>query len=131
MNIPSKLMKIGPRKQTGLTMISLVLILAVGAFFVMLALRLTPIYLENFKVSSHLQNLASDPGVANMSENDILDRLFKRFSIDDVDNVKPEDVFFELQNNKLLISIDYEVRAPTISNIDIIASFHEQVEVNR
>ena len=35
------------KNQKGLTFISWLIILAVGGFFVMLALKLTPIYLEN------------------------------------------------------------------------------------
>ena len=47
-------------RQTGLTAISIVVILVIAAFFIMLALRLAPIYLENFKVSSHLESLKNE-----------------------------------------------------------------------
>lgn len=119
------------QRQSGLTAISIVALLAVAAFFIMLALRLSPIYLENFKVSSHLEGLKTEHDVAKMSEDEILDKLFKRMDIDDVENVKREDVIFEEQDGKLIISIEYEVRSPTVGNIDIVASFIETVEVDR
>jgi ribosomal protein S8 len=65
-----------------------------------------------------------------MSEDQILDTLFKRLYIDDVENVKPEDVIFEEQGGKLIVSINYEVRRPTIGNIDLVASFYEEVEID-
>jgi hypothetical protein len=118
-------------RQTGLTPISIILLLAIGAFFVLLALRLTPIYLENFKVSSHLEKLAHDPSSKTMSEDELINKLFKRFSIDDVEHVTQDNVTTELSDGDLMIYIDYEVRAPTFGNIDIVASFSEQAAIPR
>jgi hypothetical protein len=118
-------------RQAGLTPISIVLLLAIGAFFVMLALRLVPIYMENFKVSSHLEKLAKDPSSRSMSEHEIVNKLFKRFDIDDVEHVTRDDVTIEQTDNGLMIYIDYEVRAPTIGNVDIVASFSDKAEIPR
>ena len=118
-------------RQSGLTMISWALVLGIGAFFVMLALRLTPVYLENFKVSSHLKTLQKDPNTATMSEDEIVRTLFKRLDIDDVENVKADDVLITVEGSIMKINITYEVRKPTIGNIDIVAHFEEEVEVSR
>lgn len=119
------------QRQSGLTAVSIVALLAIGAFFVMLALRLAPIYLENYKVASHLEKLAKDPETKNMSENEIITKLFKRFDIDDIEHVSEEDVTMEQVDSNLVIYIDYEVRTPTIGNIDLVASFSEKAEIPR
>lgn len=118
-------------RQSGLTAVSIVALLAIGAFFIMLALRLAPIYLENFKVGSHLEKMKDDPETRTMSEDEIITKLFKRFDIDDVEHVHQEDVSVQMVDNKLVIQIDYEVRAPTIGNVDIVASFSEKAEIPR
>ena len=119
------------KRQAGLTAISMAVLLVIGAFFVLLALRLVPIYLENFKVRSHLQTLAKDPEIRSMSDEEILDKLFRRFDIDDVDNVKRDDVVIEeLEDKKRRITITYEVRTSALANVDMIASFVEQADAD-
>jgi len=118
-------------RQSGLTAISIVVLLAIGAFFILLGLRLMPIYLENFKVASHLEKLAKDPATKELSEDAIVSKLLKRFDIDDVDHVTEEDITLEQTETGLAIYIDYEVRAPTIGNVDLIASFSEKAEISR
>ena len=118
-------------RQSGLTAISIVVLLAIGAFFIMLGLRLAPIYMENFKVASHLEKLAKDPSSKSMTEDEIVNTLFKRFDLDDVDNVSQEDLTIEASDNGIMLSIDYEVRSPTIGNIDIVVSFSEKAEIPR
>jgi hypothetical protein len=117
--------------QAGLTPVSIVALLAIGAFFVMLALRLAPIYLENFKVASHLEKLAKDPASRSMSEDELITKLFKRFDIDDVEHVSEEDLTIEPTDNGITISIDYEVRTPTIGNVDLVVSFSDKAQINR
>lgn len=117
--------------QSGLTAISIVVLLAIGAFFIMLALRLAPIYLENFKVSSHLEKIANEAETKTMSVDEIIDKLFKRFNIDDVDHVTQDDVTVEQSDNGIIIHVDYEVRTPTFGNVDLVVSFAEKAEIPR
>ena len=97
----------------------------------MLGLRLAPIYIENYKVRAHLEKLQKDPEIKSLSDDEIVKRLFRRFDIDDVDHVTQDDVSVEQQDNKLVIHVDYEVRSPTIGNVDLIASFSEKAEIPR
>ena len=58
MNLPLK-------RQQGLTLISLVFILGLIGFFVMLTLKIVPIYLDHGKVKSALEALKATPELAN------------------------------------------------------------------
>ena len=117
-------------KQRGITTISLALILGLVAFFVLIALTLAPVYMENFNVAQKLKTLKTDPQVENMSESEIMDTLFKRFSIDDVNSVKEEDVLISNQGSYIEVSVEYEVRKTLVGNIDVVVSFFEKVELN-
>jgi len=118
-------------RQTGLTAISIVILLVVGAFFVLIGLKLAPIYIENYKVRSHLKRIEKDPEMATLSESEIVKRLFRRFDIDDVNNVKQDDVTVEQQGADLIIHIDYEVRTSAIGNLDLVANFSETADISR
>jgi len=118
-------------RQQGLTAISVVLILAMIGFFAMIAIRLFPIYMENFSVVSHLESLATEAGITEKTNNEILNTLNKRFSIDDVKNVKNENVFIERnKDGSMLIAIEYEVRTPALGNVDMLVSFIEEVKLD-
>jgi hypothetical protein len=119
------------QKQQGLTAITMVLILVLIAFFAMIVIRLFPIYMEHFSVVSHLEQLAKDPETKSLTDQEILSVLNKRFDIDDVRHVKKDNIFIERERDKsLTIAIEYEVRTPTIGNVDMVVSFSDEVDVN-
>ena len=104
-------------------------ILALVAFFALIALRLVPIYLESFKVSSHIVNLAEDSATKSLTNAEIQSTLKKRFQLDDVTNVSASDVVIERQGDDMTISIEYEVRTSAIGNVDMVITFSEEAEV--
>lgn len=118
------------RHQQGMTGISLALILVMVAFFAMLIIRLFPIYMEHFSVTSHLKSLSNESGAAAKTNAEIISTLRKRFQIDDVKNVTDEHIFIEREKGGLVIVVvEYEVRTPAISNVDMIVSFSDEIEL--
>ena len=119
------------KSQQGMTMISMAIILVMIGFIALIALRLFPVYLESFKVNSHLETLAATSTTRDMSNREIVQALQKRFSIDDISNVKAENIFVERsKDGDMSIAIEYEVRTPGIGNVDIVVSFLKEVAVN-
>ena len=121
-----------PQRQQGLTTIALVAILAMVGFFAMIGIRLFPIYLEHFSVVKHLENVAKEADIKEKTDADIISTLQKRFGIDDVKNVTKEHVFIERDNRGAitLIAIEYEVRTPAVSNVEMVVSFVDEVKIN-
>lgn len=121
----------GLRYQRGITAISMVVVVAVAAFFLLITLRLFPIYIEHFKVASHLENFAAGAGNRKLDDAEIRSMLQKRFDIDDVENVTAKDIFIEhAKDGPTIIAIEYEVRTPAFANVDMVVSFVDEVEVN-
>ena len=113
-----------------MTGIAMAVVLVVIAFFAMLVLRLFPIYMEHFSVTTHLKSLSSEVGMSKKTNSEIINSLLKRFSIDDVKNVKNEHIFIEREKgSSVTVAVEYEVRTPTISNIDMVVSFTNEVEL--
>lgn len=120
-----------PHRQQGLTAIAIVLILAMIAFFAMLALRLFPVYMEHFSVTSHLERLSEEAGIKEKTNSEILGTLQKRFDIDDVKHVTTDNIFIERnKDGSMLVAIEYEVRTPAVANVDMVVSFIDEVEID-
>jgi hypothetical protein len=119
------------KKQYGMTMPAVAALLALLAFFVLIGLKLFPIYMENFNVSSHVQRIGHDARMAEMTKAELERTLLKRFGIDDVKNVTKDDIIITDIAGGYLIEVIYEVRKPFMGNIDIVVSFHEKQEVTQ
>lgn len=116
-----------PGKQNGLTAISWVLILAVLAFFVLLALKLVPVYIEGYSAYSVLSSVAKEPGMAKKSYSEIKKSILRRLDINMVYNVTRDDIYISKEKNSIQIELDYEIREPFISNIDFVIAFNKKV----
>ncbi len=68
-------MTMTPVRQRGMTTIGLVLVLAMIAFFVLIGLKLYPIYYDSFKVGAALDSLKADPTLAGKTSAEVVDRL--------------------------------------------------------
>ncbi len=116
-------------KQRGITAIGILIILGLIGFFVLIGLTLAPIYLENFDVGSHVKSLESERNLVNMSDAQIVATLMKRFNIDNVDNVKEENVAIDETTDGLKVTVDYEVRSKVFGNVDVVVSFTEVANI--
>ena len=118
-----------PVRQRGMTTMGLVLVLAMVAFFVLIGLKLYPIYYDSFKVGAALDSLKSDPTLAGKTSAEVVDRLMKRLGIDNVDHVEKSDVTVEKSGKGIRVTVDYEARKNIVGNVDVVVSFDKVVEV--
>jgi len=114
-----------------MTAIGWIIVLGLIGFFVLLALRLTPGYLEYFSVASAIESLEKEPEIGSKTTAEIRSMLDKRFSVNDVTSISGRDVKVESQGGRMRISVDYEKRVPVLGNIDAVATFKKEVEVVR
>lgn len=122
-------MTMTPVRQRGMTTIGIVLVLAMAAFFVLIGLKLYPIYYDSFKVAAALDSLKTDPSLATKTSTEVVDRLMKRLSIDNVDHVEKSDVSVEKSGKGMNVSVEYEARKNIVGNVDVVVSFSKAVEV--
>lgn len=122
-------MKSMPTHQRGLTMISLILILGLIAFFTMLILKIGPIYMDHSKVLNALAALENTPDVETKSQSEVQGILSKRFNMNYVDHVTRDDIKIIKGMNYLKVVIEYERVEPIIGNLSALAEFHDEIEV--
>lgn len=116
-------------KQRGLGVIGWLMAFVVIAMALTVGLRLVPVYLESFQVSSALSKLQDDARFSGSSRGELREALFRQFSIDDVDSVTREGVTFSEVAGGLQVVIDYERRVHMIGNLDAVAGFRKEALV--
>ncbi|UOA08780.1 DUF4845 domain-containing protein [Methylobacter sp. S3L5C] len=119
------------KHQQGLTFISLIFILGLIAFFVLLGLKIGPIYLNHSKVVSALAEIEKTPAIEEQSETEIRNSLGKRFNINYVDDVTQDDITITHQRNYLKVTIEYEVVSKIIGNLSVLVEFNDVIEVGK
>lgn len=119
------------RQQSGMTLIGFVIVLAVVGLFAYIGMRLFPMYTEYYAVKSALKGLAAEPGIADQSPAKIQDLFFRRLYISYAENVKPENVKIDRIDNGWRMKVDYELRRPLISNLDVVGKFAAQQDLTR
>jgi hypothetical protein len=119
------------RKQSGMTLIGFLVVLAVVGFAAYIGMKLFPMYQEYHTVRSIMKSLAAEPGIGDMDPHKIQTLISRRLSIDYVDNVKSSDFKFERMEGGWLMKIDYEVRRPLVGNLDIVGKFDRTQALTR
>ena len=116
-----------PRKQAGLTLISLLLVLGLIAFFATLTIKILPLYLNQMKISRALEGVSEDPEVSASDAAGIRSHLYKRWTIEMINFVTPEDIKIRRNSDGRAMVYDYDARVNLFYNIDVVVHFSNAV----
>ena len=121
-------MTFSAQKQRGLTFISIVFILGLLAFFVLLGLKIGPIYMNHSKVVNALSAVENMTDVETMSKHEIQSSLDKRFGMNYVDKVSREDIKITKATGYTKVEIEYERVESLVGNLSVLVEFYESFE---
>ena len=124
MNTPSK-------PQQGYTLINLIFMLGIFAFFVLLILKIGPIYLDHSKVKNALASVEKTVDIETKSESEIRTSLSKRFDMNYVADIKAQDIKITKRGNYLKVEADYEVVKKIAGNLSVLVEFYDTFEVGK
>lgn len=116
-------------KQRGMTGMGIALILLMIGFFVFIALKMFPVYMESFKINSAMESLKNEAGLAAKPGGIIAKQLLKRLAVDDVTMVTKNEISVQKSGGNAVVFIEYEVVTPLFSNISILHEFEKEVEL--
>ena len=117
--------------QKGVTAAGWFIIIAIFAFLVITFFKVFPFYYDNFKLQSSLESLAADTEIDPKSKRAIWDSLQKRLFINEVRDIKRENVVMHRKDGVTTVTVTYEVSDNYIGNLFIGARFSEQAVINR
>lgn len=116
------------KSQQGLTLLSIAFILFLIGFFVLLTLKIVPIYLDHNKVKNALSALEKDPDFLTMSEYEIKKSLDRRFNMNYVYDVTSDDIKVMKGGSYTKVEIEYETIVKIAFNLSVLAEFHDVIE---
>lgn len=118
------------KRQQGITMWGISVIILVGVFFLFLFFKLFPPYLEDMQVSSAIESFASTTEARNMAPPEALDAIQRRFDIENIRNVSTRrDLKIVPDGNSYAVEADYLVEIPMMGNISVLLDFEHRVPV--
>lgn len=117
-----------PRKQQGLTFLSIAFILALIGFFTLLILKIAPIYINHSRVVNAIKAVENTTDIVTKSKSEIKTSLEKRFDMNYVEHVKPDDVTIVAQPGYVRVEVDYERVERIFGNLSVLVEFHEGFE---
>ena len=121
-------MSFSNKRQRGLTFLSIILILGLIAFFVLLTLKIAPIYMNHSKVVNALAALENMPDIDVMSKREIEMSLNKRFNMNYVEKVGGDDITITKSSNYTKVEIEYEVVEKLVGNLSVLVEFSDSFE---
>lgn len=125
-------MNVSLKSQQGMTFLSMIFVLGLIGFFVLLILKIVPIYLDHSKVVNALATLEQTTDIQTFSEMEIRSSLDKRLRMNYVDDIKAQsrdDVKIIKNGNYLKVEIQYEVVKKIVGNLSVLAEFDDVIEV--
>lgn len=115
------------KEQYGGALMTVLLCIACFGTMGFVGIKLAPIYIEHFGVSSSLESMESEGNLHGKSAAELWVLLNKRLQINDVRRVGKSDVDIKTQPRMTTIRVAYEVQVPLMSNIDFLVTFDNSV----
>ena len=111
-------------KQSGMTFIGMVLVIAVIVAIVVVGVKVTPAYIEFSGVKNAIKYIAKDAAFATMSKKDIANAFDKSASSSYVNVIKGSDLIIEKNETGNVVTADYQVTLPIVANASVLLDFH-------
>ena len=110
-------------KQTGMTMIGILFIGMLVVFAALVAMRMAPAYMEYGSVVKVLKAMSNDPDLKTMSIKEIRSSYERRSSIDNITEVKAEDLDISKDGGEVVIEATWSAKKPVIGNVSVVMDF--------
>ncbi|MFL0799104.1 MAG: DUF4845 domain-containing protein [Agarilytica sp.] len=109
----------------------IVLLFSLGVF-ILLGVKIIPVYSEHIYVEDALKFLAqNNSDIEALGNGEIKSKLGKYMTINSVGKEQAKSFSVKRMKGKILISSIYEIRVPIIHNIDAVMSFKSQLDTSK
>jgi hypothetical protein len=114
-------------RQSGMTLIGLIMYAFIAFFIAILLMKVVPLYLTDQKITSIFTQLKNFHGDAMA----IRSTIDKQLDINEINNMTSKDFKISpLGNGGYKVEYNYDGRAEIVGNLSIVASFEHQVNVS-
>ena len=115
-------------KQSGITLIGFLFVLAIAGFFGFMAMKLVPAYTEFMGVNKAMNQIATE-GMEGKTLDDVRRGLMLKLDFQYVSSntITPKDITIKRQGNAAQLNVSYDKRVPFMYNIDFLLHFEKSV----
>jgi hypothetical protein len=117
------------KKQQGLTFISWLVILTILGVFVLVGIKITPVYLEHFAVKKTLESMQREPLIGRKTIPEIRRILFRRFDMNSIYDMTKDDIKIQRSGSSTKITVAYEERRNLFGNLSLVMTFEDSIEL--
>jgi Tfp pilus assembly protein PilE len=118
------------RKQAGMTVWTLIVVIGVVGIFFVVGMKSVPVYLNQMKVHSVITRVAENPEHARATPQQIRVALSRFWDIENIDYLQPRDVRVQrVERGGRMLAYDYEARVSLFRNIDLVFTFADEVVI--
>ncbi len=114
--------------QHGASTLGILFILISLATFMMVGVKVVPMYMDNATINSVVTGLENEPGIVKLNHDQLHYKIMKLLTINNIRSITNEQVVIKRENGKLTVDVDYEVRENIYRNLDAVASFKNHFE---
>ena len=112
-------------RQSGMTLIGMLLIVIVIAFMGLIAMKVVPMYIQYYTIKSTIESVRKEPQLAQMSPSDIQNAIQKRFDIGYVDKVKARDLKIKNERNGRVLELVYQEETELFYGLYVVLKVNE------
>jgi len=111
------------KKQRGITLSGLIIVLVLLGICVALGLKLFTPYMQYFTIQKTFKTLVQNPELKSGNRADIL-RAYRRYTmIDDITAIGEDDIEVTKDGNTFVLSASYTVKVPLVANVSLLIDF--------
>ena len=119
------------RTQAGMTTLGFLILAAFIGLFAYAAIRLTPVYLNYFKVVGVVEGVLKEFDGQNPTRAAIRTSISRRFDVESISVISARDIKVTQENAGFLVEAAYDHSEPFIANVSFTVHFDKQVLVRR
>ncbi len=119
------------RRESGMTTLGLIILVAFVGVFAFAGIRLTPVYLNHMKVLGVINGVQEEFDGQNASRNEIRSSISRRFDVESVGEITAREVTVTSVDGGYEVRAQYDHVAPFIANVSFAVEFDKAVLVRR
>jgi len=123
------MLKKSVKKQQGLTMISMLVVIVFLLFQAVIAMNVIPVYMTDSSVKDVMERLEQDPKSTGLSAKELKESVIKRLRLNSVYDIKPEYIKVKKGRGVNVVTIEYEPRGKLIGTLDFIVTFKHEASI--
>ncbi len=111
-------------KQRGLSFFDFIMLAVALVIVAILGMKLVPAYIHSAQISQIFREIVADPAMRGAPVKDIEMSYRKRASIEDINDLRVEDIEIEQDGGSLRLSANYSVKIHLAGNITLLLEFN-------